>query len=523
MAILNNYLKPIADAIRSKTGKVGSINAQNFASEIGQIVSSEEAEASLKVMIEGGSSSKSTQFVIPYGVTKIQASAFGTSNASEKPSVSYTKMPIIPDSVTNIGKNAFSNVGGECSRWNVEGDKNIEAGTAVFSYKEPYNLIFGSNITQLGERAFQSSGINGIIHFTEDCLVTSIPENCFNSMYGVRQIIIDNGANIDDSSFYNIKSYNDHSQMNELHINNIGTVYYSSFRSCTFHKVYIKSILQAIELTFPYSTITDPTTIRPIISLNIPKSNNLYKEGDGIYLNGELMDNNLLVVPETATVKSRLTGMNYFKYVKILPNWDRIPDMFLTNSTVEKVDFSPSNTCLYILDKAFMNCTNLNVLKIPSSVTTIKSYALQIGSSSNKATIIFEGTTPPSIQSNTFNTSYLNKIIVPKGTSDTFKAATNWSSFASYIIEPLNVSFNVDSSLLNNENITYQIDNGAEQQFTDSVFIKENMASLKIKNNTGETINIGTTNGGSEIGSVATGGSLQYTFDTDTTIYISQA
>ena len=83
----------------------------------------------------------------------------------------------------------------------------------------------------------------------------------------------------------------------------------------------------------------------------------------------------------------------------------------------------------------FDNCTSLGDITIPSSVTSISDYALQIGTSTNKATITFLGTTPPSIYSNTFNASYLNKIIVPKGYGEVYKSATNWSNFADYIVE----------------------------------------------------------------------------------------
>lgn len=88
-----------------------------------------------------------------------------------------------------------------------------------------------------------------------------------------------------------------------------------------------------------------------------------------------------------------------------------------------------------IENSSFYNCKSLTSITIPDSVTSIGSNALQIGSSTNKATITMKSTTPPSIQSSTFNASYLNKIIVPAGTAATYKAATNWSNFADYIEE----------------------------------------------------------------------------------------
>lgn len=84
---------------------------------------------------------------------------------------------------------------------------------------------------------------------------------------------------------------------------------------------------------------------------------------------------------------------------------------------------------------AFSDCTSLTSLTIPSTCTNIGGNALYCGTSSNKCTFTFEGTTPPSIQANTFNASYINKIIVPVGCGETYKTATNWTNFADYIEE----------------------------------------------------------------------------------------
>ena len=44
-----------------------------------------------------------------------------------------------------------------------------------------------------------------------------------------------------------------------------------------------------------------------------------------------------------------------------------------------------------------------------------------------------KGLVPPTIQSDTFKASHLNKIYVPSASVAQYKNATNWANFADYI------------------------------------------------------------------------------------------
>ena len=122
---------------------------------------------------------------------------------------------------------------------------------------------------------------------------------------------------------------------------------------------------------------------------------------------------------ESITIPNSVTGFGEYAF----SNCSKLTSITIPNS-VTSIDMF-----------AFTYCYSLKSITIPASVKNIGAYALVIGSSSNKATITFERTTPPTISSNTFDKTTLAKIIVPAGCGDTYKAATNWAAFADYIEE----------------------------------------------------------------------------------------
>lgn len=131
-----------------------------------------------------------------------------------------------------------------------------------------------------------------------------------------------------------------------------------------------------------------------------------------------------------AFLNSGVYRVEFPKIMDTIQNYTFDNCVFLTYVTL------PENL-MYIMDNAFNNCRALRSIVIPETVTRIGNNALRIGDSgsNNNATITFLGTTPPTITTTTFNTSYLNKIIVPAGCGDTYKSDANWSTFADYIEE----------------------------------------------------------------------------------------
>lgn len=106
---------------------------------------------------------------------------------------------------------------------------------------------------------------------------------------------------------------------------------------------------------------------------------------------------------------------------------------FLTCKSLKTVSLPNSLTDLKT--EAFRDCSSISEITIPSKVGLISQYALYMGNESSPLTVTMLPTTPPYIYATTFNTTTINKIIVPAGCGDAYKTATNWSTFADYIEE----------------------------------------------------------------------------------------
>lgn len=83
--------------------------------------------------------------------------------------------------------------------------------------------------------------------------------------------------------------------------------------------------------------------------------------------------------------------------------------------------------------QAFYGCSILTSVIIGNSVTSIGNSAFEYCIKLKSVTML--STTPPTISASTFPSSFSGTIIVPAGTGDAYKSATNWSKYADKIQE----------------------------------------------------------------------------------------
>ncbi|MBE7088010.1 MAG: hypothetical protein E7370_00595 [Clostridiales bacterium] len=108
-------------------------------------------------------------------------------------------------------------------------------------------------------------------------------------------------------------------------------------------------------------------------------------------------------------------------------------DAFLNCTSLQNVTFEVGSQLTSIGYNAFASCINLGSIKIPSSVTSIGSQAF-IGCSNLEKVIMSRQTTIPSLGTNAFNYTYSGlQIYVPNTLENSYKTATNWSSYANKI------------------------------------------------------------------------------------------
>lgn len=190
--------------------------------------------------------------------------------------------------------------------------------------------------------------------------------------------------------------------------------------------------ITAEDLAGATKIIRSAFSYNPIISVTIPNSVTSIED----YAFGNCTSLANITIPNSVTSIGESAFIHCTSLISVtIPNGVTSMGDSLFANCYSLTSVTIPDSVTMIGSSTFSYCKALTSITIPSAVTRIGSFALQIGSTTNKATITMLPTTPPTIQSNTFNASKLEKIIVPAGTGATYKAATNWSNFADYIEE----------------------------------------------------------------------------------------
>ena len=135
---------------------------------------------------------------------------------------------------------------------------------------------------------------------------------------------------------------------------------------------------------------------------------------------------------------------NLFDYLSLdyCISGNKLNKFYVLNENNEYYDLKSQETIIVpngietIPETAFYYYNQTKTIVIPESVKTIGQSALYFGSTSNKVTLIFKSTTPPTVYSSSSlpKKNYIQEIRVPASVVEDYKTATNWTTYASIIV-----------------------------------------------------------------------------------------
>lgn len=331
-------------------------------------------------------------------------------------------------------------------------------------------------------------------------------------------------------------------------VNVPGTEEYQQFIAGTLKEIIIPDGITKIRQYFMFQypqkierkTIKIPTSVTEIEDhcFNFSDSKDIYFSGNliewilikkyyesfanssyNLYLNNELLEH--AIIPSDIGTKIPDFSFRQINSLKTLTISEGIEELGRRSidGHSKLTELKLPSTLKIIGDYTLANYQSLQEMTIPANVTNIGTGA--ISPYKSNFVIYMEPTTPPTLSSS-ISTSNLKAIYVPVGTRTAYITATNWSRLADYIYEPNQVILQVPSTLLNNENYTYSLDNGQTwEQFNSSSISLQYVRSIMFNNKTSENrLLLGTTDGGSEIGSISNA-TIKYDTLGDLTIYIT--
>ena len=142
------------------------------------------------------------------------------------------------------------------------------------------------------------------------------------------------------------------------------------------------------------------------------------------------------------TIPDRVTNIGAFVFAKCyslssitIPDTIRNIDQYAFQNCYSLSSITIPDTVTSIGSYAFYNCSSLSSITIPDGVTSIGTYAFR--NCSYMSYIKFESITPPTVaNSNAWQSvSTSTKILVPTGTLNTYKTATNYPNPSTYTYE----------------------------------------------------------------------------------------
>lgn len=365
-----------------------------------------------KTMAQPFSVANSDGKTIFYNIIGATTTVEVTDSVNGNTPYSYRGKLVIPDTVEN--NNTLYTV--------------VSIGSSVFQgCTELDTVILPNTLTKIGNAAFD--GCTKLSEIIIPDLVTTIESSAFFNCSKLALASIGNSVQtIGKSAFQGCNG------LTEIIIpNSVITIDGSAFSACT--KLSSLTIGNSVE------TIGDRAfSICPITSAFIPAS--VTKMGRGVFAECEKLT--AIEVDANNTAYSSLEGVLF----------DKAQTQLVECPATKTGRYIIPNTVTAIANDAFYGCTKLTAVLIPNSVATIDE--LVFGNCFDLKEIYVKTTTPPQIQSTTFDDDHFQTLTVYVcGSVENYKTAAHWGNFKK-IVEDCDansiddISFNYDCMIYPN-------------------------------------------------------------------------
>ena len=302
----------------------------------------------------------------------------------------------IPDGVTGIGENAFANCSSLSSITIPDGVTSIDN----YAFQSCYSLssiTIPDTVTSISRYVFASCFSLSSITIPDG--VVSIGTNAFSGCTSLSSITIPNTVTIIDNYVFSGCT-----SLSSITIpDGVTSIYSNAFQNCTsLSSITIPDSVTIIGTNAFYNCIS-------LLSITIPDG--VTSIGSNSFYNCYSLSS--ITIPDTVT---SIAGYAFYQCYSL--SSITIPDGVTSIGT-----------------NVFYSCSSLSSITIPDTVTSIKSYAFQ--NCRYMSYIKFESTTPPTVENSNawLAVSTSTKILVPTGTLETYKTATNYPNPSTYTYE----------------------------------------------------------------------------------------
>lgn len=365
----------------------------------------------------------------------------------------------LPNTCTSIEAYAFVN---NSSLTTIDTSNVVTFGRNAFDRCTALQSIDLSSATSIGEQAFKDC--TNLTTVTLNTASTTLGAGCFKGCTALSSIDLSNVTQLGTTSSDNLGQFQGCSSLTSIDISHITALPKFLLYGCTNLQTMggiNSNITELRSASFSNCTnLSDTIDLSNFVTIEgwvfsectsltfTGSMDNLVTVGTQAFYNctgltGEL---NLQSLRSLGLGAFKGTGITKIKSLGQITSIDTPPfeNQRIFGNCTALVEADLSTTPITSIGVAFVGCTSLTLIKLPSTLTSISDWAFVTGTATaQNRTYVVYATTPPSFSYNTKqcvtrtlgceNNTVMGAIYVPDGYVQTYKTAPGWSYYADVI------------------------------------------------------------------------------------------